>query len=518
MKDELAELLKSRPAGPFFFLGSGFSRRYVGLDDWRGLLSRFCQAGKPFEYYLAKADGSYPRSAALIAEDFNEYWWSADEYGLSVEANQNKITNATSALRIEISKYLMTLDQAKAKASPHANEVSLLAGLNVDGIVTTNWDLFIEQLFPDYKVYIGQKELLFSNPQQIGEIYKIHGSAAAPASLVLTHQDYTEFNARNAYLAAKLITIFVEHPIIFIGYSMSDDNITSLLRAISLCIGADKIGQLRNNLIFVQTLRDGEKPGISDTYLTIDGVQIPLVLVKTDDFVPIYESLSTLKRKIPARILRYCKEQLYELVKSAHPEEKLCVVNIDEIDRKEDVEFLVGVGVAKQELPQIGGVGYAPIDPTDLIHDLLHDDKKFDPQKLLESGISVIGRNTVNIPVFKYLREIGIDTEEKYRESGLHLDRWVDRDRNEFRLKSYSKSFRKKYRGKSVKEVIESCTAENASAYIPFFEPEQIDPDEVRAFLIANEDKMAYASSPYASYFRKLAALYDRLRWGWPLP
>lgn len=132
-------------------MGSGFSRRYLGLEDWKGLLSKFCVAGKPFEYYLSSANGSYPKVAALLAKDFNEYWWSAAEYSQSVERYKSKIKDETSALRIEICNYLSTLDQSKAKESDYADEVKLLANLNVDGVITTNWDMFIEQLFLNTK-------------------------------------------------------------------------------------------------------------------------------------------------------------------------------------------------------------------------------------------------------------------------------------------------------------------------------------------------------------------------------
>lgn len=343
IEDKLVEIFRSKQAGPFLFLGSGFSRRYLGLEDWKGLLSKFCVAGKPFEYYLATANGNYPTVASILAKDFNEYWWSAEEYKPSVSRYKDQISDETSALRIEITNYLRTLDQSKAKDSEYAEEITLLSNLNVDGVITTNWDLFIEQLFPEYKTYIGQEELLFSNPQEIGEIYKIHGCATKTNSLVLTSDDYESFNEKNTYLAAKLITLFVEHPIVFIGYSISDENISSLLSAISKCIGQDNIEQLRKNLIFIQRLSDNESPCVSDTYITIDGVQIPLILVKTDDFVPVYRAIDATKRKIPARVLRYCKEQLYELVQSSEPEKKICVVDIDQIDAKEDVEFLVGV-------------------------------------------------------------------------------------------------------------------------------------------------------------------------------
>ena len=111
----------------------------------------------------------------------------------------------------------------------------------VDGIITTNWDLLLENLFErdNYKVYVGQGHLLFSNPQKIAEIYKIHGCCKDPKSLVLTRSDYDDFHKKNPYLAAKLLSIFIEHPIIFIGYSLDDENIRSILCSISAMMSKD---------------------------------------------------------------------------------------------------------------------------------------------------------------------------------------------------------------------------------------------------------------------------------------
>lgn len=483
METKLIEIFKSTAAGPFLFLGSGFSRRYLGLEDWKGLLSKFCVAGKPFEYYLSAANGSYPKVAALLAKDFNEYWWEAPEYVSSVERFKTKIEDETSALRLEISNYLATLDQSKAKESGYADEVTLLANLNVDGVITTNWDMFIEQLFPEYKTYIGQKELLFQNPQEIGEIYKIHGCSTKSSSLVLTDSDYEKFNEKNAYLAAKLITVFVEHPVVFIGYSISDENICSLLKAISSCIGRDNIEKLRRNLIFVQRLSDGEEPNISDTYLTIDGIQIPLILVKTNDYLPVYKAIDSTKRKIPARVLRYCKEQLYELVQSSQPEEKICVVDIDEIESKEDVEFLVGVGVAHQESVGPSSVGYASIGVPELLRDLIHEDQDLDGEKVLRHVAPKACKNSPNVPVFYYLRKLGIHSQEKYSESDFELDKVVLRDIKSFRADSYKKPYFRNYRHMSMEEILNSCTPENAAAYIPFLPSDKIDIQRLHSFL-----------------------------------
>jgi hypothetical protein len=90
-------------------------------------------------------------------------------------------------------------------------------------------DLLLEDIFPDFEVFVSQDELLFSSSQGIGEIYKIHGCCSKPNSLVATKEDYERFDERNPYLAAKLLTVFAEHPIIFLGYSLNDRNISSIL-------------------------------------------------------------------------------------------------------------------------------------------------------------------------------------------------------------------------------------------------------------------------------------------------
>lgn len=510
----LTEIFKAKGAGPFLFVGSGFSRRYLGLEDWKGLLARFCVMGKPFEYYLARADGSYPSAAKLIAQDFNDYWWQAPEYEESRQINATKIENATSALRLEIGKYLRTLGEANAVTSPYPAEVALLSALNVDGIITTNWDPFLEQLYPDYKVIVGQNDLLFSNPQEVGEIYKIHGCASKPGSLILTDDDYAKFNERNPYLAAKLITIFVEHPIVFLGYSISDENIASLLQSIALCIGKEHLEKLRQNLIFVRRLLAGEVIGVSDTYTTIEGVQIPLVLVQTDDFSEVYRALAVTKRKIPARILRYCKEQLYELVASSEPEKKLAVVDIDTIQDRNSLEFVVGVGVKALADGEIGAKGYGTIEVPDLIHDLLFDDKKYAYDGILGEVVKRVGRYTPYVPVFKYLAAMGVTSKEQYATAQLQLDKWVGGDLGKFKVKMYAGQARKK-RHLSIEEIIASSTPENASAIIPYLPKDKIKLDVLRNFLIEHIDKVDAANSNYASNFKKLAALYDRLKWGW---
>ena len=49
-------------------------------------------------------------------------------------------------------------------------------------------------MMPDFKTYVSQKDLLFSSLQQLGEIYKIHGSVSDPNTIVINKADYTKFD------------------------------------------------------------------------------------------------------------------------------------------------------------------------------------------------------------------------------------------------------------------------------------------------------------------------------------
>ena len=229
----------------------------------------------------------------------------------------------------------------------------------------------------------------------------------------------------------------------------------------------------------------------------------------------VYRAIDATKRKIPARVLRYCKEQLYELVQSSEPEKKICVVDIDDIDKKEDVEFLVGVGVAKTEREAPASIGYATIRIEDVLEDILLDNKKYDPKQIVRNVLPALCKNTAYVPIFKYLRAIGIDSLEKYEKYDICLDKVVNKDIREYRWKMYSKAFFRNYRHKSLTEIISTCTPENASAYIPFVPAEKLDLEILKDFLLSNKAKFDYGNSSYASSFRKVAAIYDRMKWGW---
>lgn len=153
----LKELLAKHAASPFLFIGSGFSRRYLGLEDWSGLLTRFCSPIRNFGYYNSKANGDLPRTASFMAEDFNEWWWGAADLEESRKTNADKVKSKSDALKVEISNYVSSFSIESARSSEYGQEIADFSKISVDGVITTNWDFLIEELFPDFKVFVGQE-------------------------------------------------------------------------------------------------------------------------------------------------------------------------------------------------------------------------------------------------------------------------------------------------------------------------------------------------------------------------
>jgi hypothetical protein len=154
--------------------------------------------------------------AELFSEDVSEQAYI--KYAIAHHIQSNTPT----ALSAVSSKELQT-------------EIAALQGVKPHAVITTNYDQFLEIIFPEYQPIIGQS-IIHGSPVLFGEIFKIHGCVSDFNSLVFTQQDYDEFMRKKKYLSAKLLTYFSEHPLLFLGYSASDPNIRAILSDIDEAI------------------------------------------------------------------------------------------------------------------------------------------------------------------------------------------------------------------------------------------------------------------------------------------
>lgn len=103
--DEFKEILKNRKGAPFLFLGSGFSRHYLNTPQWDGILQMFA----PYRlerYYSQLNTKSLIDVATAIAKDLTDEFWNLDEGDAFKIANQDKVKDASSVLKLKICQYL----------------------------------------------------------------------------------------------------------------------------------------------------------------------------------------------------------------------------------------------------------------------------------------------------------------------------------------------------------------------------------------------------------------------------
>ena len=162
---------------PFLFVGSGLSRRYLNTPDWKGLLKHFASqiSSDPFIYnsYVSKAkmecytEGVLPVVAELIQRDYDEKWFSTPEIRSQDEAVLQAVMDGVSPFKAEIAKYFRSFTTTVRKYDTEIHKLKDLSVRNIAGVITTNYDCFLEGLFDNYTKYIGQSELIFSSLQGI---------------------------------------------------------------------------------------------------------------------------------------------------------------------------------------------------------------------------------------------------------------------------------------------------------------------------------------------------------------
>ncbi len=407
----LQEIVKRFNTTPFLFAGSGITRRYYNLPDWKSLLTYFAELTKKDQFAFQSYDSRvekgasqnerYPRIASLIEQDFNQAWFN-NEHGIRSDDNRvaNEVLKGTSPFKAEIAHYIRTKTMIDDRYSGEIEKLKKISTKNISGIITTNYDCFFESLFGDYRTFVGQDELIFSQLQGIAEIYKIHGSIELPSSIIINHNDYDEFQKKSKYLAAKLMTIFMEYPIIFVGYSISDMDIQEILGNIVMCLPAEKISVLQKRFVFVEYNSSLTSADISSHSMTINGRVLEMTKVALSDFGLIYDALKEKKAALPVKVLRRFKDELYTFAITATPGPTLQVASLS--DKRID-ENMLALTIGLAETGRFG-LGRA-VNAEQWYRNIVINDLPYDIDEMLEFSYPDLARqNSWKLPVWYYIR------------------------------------------------------------------------------------------------------------------
>ncbi|MBK7583368.1 MAG: SIR2 family protein [Myxococcales bacterium] len=209
--------------GPLLFVGSGLSRfeaarnpgvpESVKILDWGQLTRRLSAAAGG---HHSNVDGT-PTEALGIAQTYE------------AQAGRGRL-----------------IDQIEAavpydKFSPGTAHRAL-CDIGWASVITTNYDDLLERAFQDAGRSVCKivSDIDLSRAREPGalQVIKMHGCLlASRESIVLSTDDYAEYEGRRPGIASKVKSLLCEHPVLFLGFSLTDPNVTKKLEWVQRSIG-----------------------------------------------------------------------------------------------------------------------------------------------------------------------------------------------------------------------------------------------------------------------------------------
>lgn len=306
---------------PILFVGTGISRRYINAPDWNGLLDILIKKNPnikyPLGYYLQDSSDLSEVASKIIEDYFNFAWENKenDTYPQELYEYPDKSIFLKHTIAEEISKYM---EGFEIENHLYKEELDLLGNLRPHAIITTNYDTLLERIFNEkYKSIIGQQVIRKSEVNKIGQIFKIHGCVLKPEEIIISKNDYTNFKKKQKYLSAKLLTYFIEHPIIFIGYSLSDENIVGILNDIADMISVED--NLVENIWLIDWKKDkideDKRPSSEKVINLGENKTIRINYIEVNDFIELFKTLYQ-GSSVEIDELLNLQDTIYNIVKS----------------------------------------------------------------------------------------------------------------------------------------------------------------------------------------------------------
>lgn len=390
--EEMKQMLKERKMQPVFFIGSGLSRRYLNSPNWENLLMKIAEKVKcNYEKLKDLYDHEYERIAQemeyycfrhatqkdidekkrrnilrdLIAEIFEDYVKDykkkkiiEENSGLDQEiyAQMEKIISidkANNVTKIEkAAEEYQNICQKLKLCSDNFNkylEIDELKKVYPKAIITTNYDTMLEDIIFENKcnVHIGQEGVLSSmdEPDKI-DLYKIHGCVTKPDTIIITKDDYDDFEEKGKYLYSKIFTIFCEYPIIFIGYSISDRNIKNILTAMMEIMTESQRVDFLKRIWVVDFVKYKENESVVEKEIELfNGKNIKVTCFCLMDYKPLYQAINDVTNQPFGELKFSIAENVIELLIAPlyQQQDKLKVVTRELLQNAFDACKKIGV-------------------------------------------------------------------------------------------------------------------------------------------------------------------------------
>lgn len=351
-KMNIVEFIRKFSNHPILFIGTGFSLRYLEKSySWDNLLETIDTKifGNDTHYLDLKDEygvKSFPNIANEIEKEFSKLLKEnkTEEFQSINDKFYEALRNGEQSSRFKLYIAELLSDLTKRDNPKLQEEIALLkkARKNISSIITTNYDLLVEDIFK-FNPLIAN-DILLSNPY--GSVYKIHGCITKPNSIIISQADYEDFDSRYELIRAQLLSMFIHNPIIFIGYSINDPNITAILKTIFSYVEPNSVeaNKIKDNFLLIEYEKDSTSEIVGEHDVILEnGSTIRINKIKTDNYAIIYESISDLMLPVSVMDIRKVQNVVAEITSGA----SIQVSITEDIDKLSNDTKVLAIGSKK---------------------------------------------------------------------------------------------------------------------------------------------------------------------------
>ncbi|MFO0674231.1 MAG: SIR2 family protein [Polyangiaceae bacterium] len=178
-----------------------------------------------------------PRGAGVDVEPARPMVWNELAAALRRELSEDSASEVTDPLwlaelhrqRFGVDATMRILRQAvpDARLLPGAMHRALVP-VRWRAILTTNYDTLLERTYEEQNrrvaVCVDDVDLVRSADRHAVELIHLHGVISREDTVVLALEDYRQYPRTHPGMLAKVRQLFLQHPVLFVGFGLSDPN------------------------------------------------------------------------------------------------------------------------------------------------------------------------------------------------------------------------------------------------------------------------------------------------------
>lgn len=332
----ILETLEKNNEFPILFIGSGISKRYLeNFPDWKSLINELWEkSGMEADFFglynnLHKSTAmQHPelnnseingKVNAIIGSKIHDKFNTAFNLGtINVDGftPKDQFDTGISPFKKEISNRFKnyTIKEPMEEEAALFHKIIKKAAVSI----TTNYDTFIEDAYSEdinsLDIHIGQKGF-FNATEGYGELFKIHGCITNPNSIIIDENDYSYYENNSVLISARIISLLIHSPIIFLGYSLSDANVRKFIRDFAKSITPEDGINLEQRIIVID--RKENCPEIIESLIDDKDLGARFTSIQTDNYAAVYNSILKIEQGVSPIEIRKYKQTFSTLIEEA---------------------------------------------------------------------------------------------------------------------------------------------------------------------------------------------------------